>query len=309
MKKNKNKSYKRKYTKKLKKSKKYKGGSKKEDERYCKYISVYGILLGCKGIENLYYVQNDSVNSFSIPNKPFVLVTHHGDSSIPNSCLDKANEILNSPNLIHWFSQNLTKLDNSKLTPIPLGINYQSLYLQEEGNLWWGEGGIETPVDQEKMLDTFNKIPFDKREIKIYTNFSHSLRENFIHNSKNKKADRVLALEQIPKDLIVIEEHKAKRKKSWENIGKYAFAASPLGAGLDCHRTWEILALGAIPIVKTSSLDVLYDDLPVLIVQEWSDINLNLLKDTIDKFKDKNFNMDKITSKYWLDKIKEKCPV
>jgi hypothetical protein len=231
-------------------------------------------------------------------------VTHHGDATVPNDALEKSNKILQSPNLVHWFSQNLTKLDNNKLTAIPIGINYHSLYLQEEYNLWWGEGRIETPVEQEKYIDTLNKIPFDKRELKVYTNFSHQL-----HNNKNTKTDRVLALEQIPKELIVIEEQRVKRKKTWENMVKYTFAASPLGNGLDCHRTWEILALGGIPIVKTSSLDILYDDLPVLIVKEWSDINLNLLKTTLNDFKKKTFNMDKITTKYWLDKIKEKVPL
>jgi hypothetical protein len=32
----------------------------------------------------------------------------------------------------------------------------------------------------------------------------------------------------------------------------YAFVASPYGGGPDCHRTWEALILGCIPIVKSS---------------------------------------------------------
>ena len=42
------------------------------------------------------------------------------------------------------------------------------------------------------------------------------------------------------------------------------------GNGLDCHRTWEMLFYGMIPIVKTSSLDVLYRNLSVVVVSEWS---------------------------------------
>lgn len=285
-----------------------KGGEQnnKKDERYCKYISTYGILRSCEGIPNLHYMKTDvgAVNNFQVPSTPFVLVTHHGDPTIPDSCINKSNEILNSPNLVHWFSQNLTKHDNPKLTPIPIGINYHSLYLQEEPNLWWGEGGVETPVEQEKYLETLEKKPFYERELKVYTNFSHRKH----NNNKLNKSDRVAALEQIPKDLIVIEESGIKRKKTWENMVKYAFTASPLGKGLDCHRTWEILASGGIPIVKKSTNDPLYKDLPVLIVNAWSDINKNLLKDTINKFKNTKFNMDKITNKYWVDLIKEKCP-
>lgn len=294
------------------KYKKIKGGNendKKEDERYCKYVSVYGILRSCKEMKNLIYLLlEDGIKNFQIPTTPFVLVTHHGDATIPDLSIDKSNEILNSPNLIHWFSQNLTKHDNPKLTPIPIGINYHSLYLQEAPNLWWGKGGVETPVEQEKFLETLEKKPFDQRELKVYTNFKHQQHTAKLHNGKQTKSDRVLALEQIPKDLIVIEESGVKRNKTWENMVKYAFTASPLGNGLDCHRTWEILASGGIPIVKKSTNDPLYKDLPVLIVDEWSDINENLLKDTINKFKNTKFNMDKVTNKYWVDLIKEKCP-
>lgn len=295
--------------KRTRKNKKQKGGEndKKEDERYCKYVSVYGILRSCKEMKNLYYLLlEDSINNFQIPSTPFVLVTHHGDATIPDSYINKSNEILNSPNLIHWFSQNLTKHDNPKLTPIPIGINYHSLYLQEAQNLWWGEGGVETPIEQEKYLESINDKPFYERELKVYINFIHEKREGKIHNSKSNKSDRVLALEQIPKDLIVIEENRVKRRITWGNMVKYVFSLSPLGNGLDCHRTWEILALGSIPIVKKSTNDPLYKDLPVLIVDEWSDINENLLKDTINKFKNTKFNMDKTTNKYWVDLIREK---
>ena len=65
--------------------------------------------------------------------------------------------------------------------------------------------------------------------------------------------------------------------------------------------------LGCIPIVRTSALDHLYEDLPILIVKEWSDINEELLEKVINDFKEKHekgkFNYDKILLKYWVDKI------
>ena len=35
-------------------------------------------------------------------------------------------------------------------------------------------------------------------------------------------------------------------------LSSYKFALSPEGNGIDCHRTWECLYLGVIPIVKKS---------------------------------------------------------
>ena len=78
---------------------------------------------------------------------------------------------------------------------------------------------------------------------------------------------------------------KIERYQSWMKQIGYAFVASPHGNGLDCHRTWEALCLGCIPIVKTSPLDDLYEGLPVLIVGEWRDICENLLLETIENFK------------------------
>ena len=97
---------------------------------------------------------------------------------------------------------------------------------------------------------------------------------------------------------------KIERYQSWMKQIGYAFVASPHGNGLDCHRTWEALCLGCIPIVKTSPLDDLYEGLPVLIVGEWRDICENLLLETIENFKNIDFNYEKLTLNYWMDKIK-----
>jgi hypothetical protein len=74
---------------------------------------------------------------------------------------------------------------------------------------------------------------------------------------------------------------------SFTNQIKYAFVISPHGNGLDCHRTWEALCLGCIVIVKKSPIDTLYTDLPVLIIDNWSDFG-----GPKDEFL-RNFNMFK----------------
>ena len=79
---------------------------------------------------------------------------------------------------------------------------------------------------------------------------------------------------------------------------------SPHGNGLDCHRTWEALCLGCIPIVKKSGIcEDLFYKLPVLIVDNWKDVKVELLKRTIDKFRNTTFNYEKLTLKYWMDNI------
>jgi hypothetical protein len=55
-------------------------------------------------------------------------------------------------------------------------------------------------------------------------------------------------------------------------LERYAFVASPPGNGVDCHRTWEALYLGVIPIVKRSAFYDSFPGLPALAVGEWEEI-------------------------------------
>ena len=79
------------------------------------------------------------------------------------------------------------------------------------------------------------------------------------------------------------------------------YILSPHGNGLDCHRTWESLIFKTIPIVKTSTLDDLYKDLPVIIVNKWNDIDFEKLL----TFKTEDFK-DICTIEYWRKKIYKK---
>jgi hypothetical protein len=116
--------------------------------------------------------------------------------------------------------------------------------------------------------------------------------------------DRREALRDVPRALVYYEPVHVTREQSWITQTQYAFVLSPHGGGLDCHRTWEALALGCIPIVKTSPLDPLYDGLPVVIVKEWSAVTPSLLTAVVSAFQTQTFDYNKLTLAYWVDKIK-----
>jgi hypothetical protein len=73
------------------------------------------------------------------------------------------------------------------------------------------------------------------------------------------------------------------RDIAWAEMAKCKFVVSPHGHGLDCHRTWEAMCLGCVPIVKSSPLDEFYKRLPVLIVPEWSALTLEVMRAFADK--------------------------
>jgi hypothetical protein len=196
--------------------------------------------------------------------------------------------------IIHWFSQNCIAV-HPKLTQMPIGLDYHTM---SNNHPKWGPK--LKPVEQENVLNEIisspNIKPFWEREIKCYSNFHFCMTTRFGY-------DRQDAFKNIPKDLVYYEPVHLLRQDSWNNQIKYAFVISPHGGGLDCHRTWEALVLGCIPIVKTSGLDSLYRDLPVLIVKDWSDVTDSLLQSTVRDFRDRVFNYDRLLLSYWVKLI------
>lgn len=268
-----------------------------------RYIYNYPNIETIKNIKNpVIYVCGSSILHFintllPLINKPFILVSGDCDETMPYDILNKniLNILLNDNRLIHWFSQNMV-LNHNKITKMPIGLDYHTLTLRP---IW---GPIDSCEQQELILiSVISKSKFFwEREIKCYGNF---------HFTMNTKLgyDRKDAYNKINKNLIYYEPSQVKRIITWNNQINYSFVICPHGGGLDCHRNWEALILGCIPIVKTSKIDDLYKDLPVLIVNDWSDINENLLSKTIDNFKikynNKEFNMEKLKLKYWVDLI------
>ena len=134
--------------------------------------------------------------------------------------------------------------------------------------------------------------PFYERNNKIFVNFT-------IHNDRFHQ--RKKAFQEIPTELMDIQMDFQPRTHIWDKISESTFVLSPSGMGMDCHRTWEALVLGSIPIVCDSPFTQLFEDLPVLIVKKWSDINEELLDKTIVEFRKRKFYYDKLHLKYWTD--------
>lgn len=57
-----------------------------------------------------------------------------------------------------------------------------------------------------------------------------------------------------------------------ELMNNSLFVACPRGNGLDTHRFWEAIYLGAIPLIKRDEALPIHADWPSLIVDSWSDV-------------------------------------
>jgi hypothetical protein len=235
----------------------------------------------------------------TIPHR-FVLVTGDSDESIPDTVFSTHEEFLRcieSDKILHWFTQNCTG-SHPKLTAIPIGLDYHTL---AAGAMGWGPQ--QPPTEQEReLLQVRSAAPLlSERKLLCYATFHFNKQVG-----RRYTYDREDAIQGIPKDLVVYEPKEIPRLDTWKHQAEHAFVVSPHGNGLDCHRTWEALSLGCIPIVKKSPVDAIYEGLPVLIVGEWTDVTQELLSETLEKFKGQAPDYKQLTLDYWMDKIRSK---
>jgi hypothetical protein len=54
-------------------------------------------------------------------------------------------------------------------------------------------------------------------------------------------------------------------------------------------------------VKRSGPFDVIYEDLPVLVVDRWEHVTLELLEETRAKWKDKEFPaLEKLSWRYWI---------
>lgn len=223
------------------------------------------------------FVQTDQIDNFvqNLHPKieyPYFLFTHNADPSAPG----KYTALLNDPKILGWFGQNP---DHDHIIPLGIGIANK---LFEHGN--------EDLIRYISLLD-------QPKDIMLYVNFS----------IKSNPKERQSALDAFINKPYCTYSPMGNYVSNFLNLKRSKFVVSPEGIGLDCHRTWEALIMGAIPIVKTSKLDPIFENLPVLIVNEWTDVNEELLNYTLEKYRDVDFqNIPQLTLNYWLNYIHEK---
>ena len=239
---------------------------------------------------NLVYVSLDSLDYFKRKilkriNNNFILIT--GDSDLSPSA---HKDLLNNKYLLHWFAQNCD-IKHLKISTIPIGLDYHTIATYSH----WGSRRL-SPKEQEKELIEIRETTVNK-ELKIFTNF---------HLNINSPVRERLYKELRGSNLFFFQEKPLSRIDTWNIQRKYNFVFSPAGVGMDCHRTWEALILGCIPIVETSFLDDFYSDFPIVIIKAPIEITKDNMIIWSDKYKNSfDYNLElKLKNDYWIEKIK-----
>ncbi len=204
---------------------------------------------------------------------PYILITHNGDYPAPQSF----GHYLDSPKIIAWFAQNIENFSHPKLHPIPIGI----------ANPCYGHGNIELVKKAQEEAKTTPKTRL------LYMNFSRWTHE----------AEREPLYQEFKDALFCTYSPLVDFTKYLPALAESKFTLSPRGNGLDTHRTWEALLMGTIPIVRTSLLDPLFEDLPVIIVKNWTEVTEQFLNEKWEEMRKRNYKLEKIYARYWLNLI------
>lgn len=232
------------------------------------------------------FVEYDLLGTFGQKYLPeiqhhFILMTPNCESGTDNPQPGRYASFLNSEKIAAWFVQNIDRAPSEKLIPIPIGF----------ANQVWPHGQIS-------VLDPIasNAPPpgSDERDLLLYINFrvdtNRHTRDPCLRYFRTLSCATIQHPSQSFKDYL-------------QDFTRSVFTVSPPGNGQDCHRTWEALIMGCYPIVLSSSLNPLYEGLPIVIIKNWDEITEEFLQKKREEFKSKSWNFEKLYAPYWFQKV------
>ena len=243
------------------------------------------------------YLCTDALQSFAdsvLPQlqHPFTLVSGDSDLAVSHDSLgDCFNTLLASPLLQAWFAQNRDSR-HSKLNSLPIGLDYHSAWANPR--LWWGLQSLLPSQQEAHLFELRRQAPcWPDRTPQAYCNWLVS----------GDRGDRAQCRQQVEEKACFFQQQPISRQQTWQEQSRYGYVLSPSGVGLDCHRTWEAMALGCVPIVKRHHFTDLFRELPALVVEDWSQVTSDFLQEQQEEMVKQRFNFEVLTLAYWRQRI------
>lgn len=205
---------------------------------------------------------------------PVVLVTTFSDPAIKPMAVDEMFQP-GSP-IRHWFGIQ-AHTTHPQLTAMPMGVEGHMVPILAAG--------------ERRAV----------RDIPLYLNFRTQ------HAFQRAEVIRPVLWQRLaPQDSWVTADawDDTSPAKYVSQLGRSQFVLSPPGFAWDCYRTYEAIAMGAIPIVQrrrpvTDHLEAL----PALLVDDWSEVTRERLQREWDARAPKDCTT--LTMAYWRERITE----
>lgn len=197
---------------------------------------------------------------------PCVLLTVFSDRHVKAHATEG---LLEGTAIRHWFAVQC-ETRHPKLTAMPIGID-----------------GRKLPT-----LERAVSRPIGDRDVRLYANF------------QARNAEREALLEHcLTQPWIETQPWNRTNEEYFAWLGRSVFVLSPPGQGWDCYRTYEAIAMGAIPIVRRQvPLSNVVNGLPVVLVDDWREVTPERLAFEYQRLRG-TWNLERMTVPYWADRI------
>ena len=211
---------------------------------------------------------------------PIVMVGHFYDPSIKAMAVDTLLRP-GSP-VQHWFGVQ-ADVAHPKLTVMPLGVEPAMVPVLQAAEI-----RAEKDIDLYLNFQTVRVFHFP-------TGGSHSM----VDAPRTQLWQHFAGRDWVTADPF----NEADPAHYARQLGRAKFVLSPPRWGWDCYRTYEAIAMGAIPIVqrKRPTTDHL-EALPVLLVDHWSEVTRARLQREWDQRREHDLSL--LTMSYWQRRIR-----
>ena len=229
---------------------------------------------------DIIFVKTDYLNEFFSTIHPhikarYIIITHNSDYAAPRSF----TRFLDDDKIIAWFGQNPSNKYHPKFIGIPIGLANQCWDHGNIENFKKAAGGTGVPRYNKRFLLGINFRPATNYDIRRPV-FEMFINKPFCTDIRHHNHLNYLQLTAETK-----------------------FILCPEGNGLDCHRTWEALYMGAIPILTHSNMDPVLEGLPILIIDDWNQLTQEFLEQKYEEIFQQSFHWKKMYFTYWKSLI------
>lgn len=159
----------------------------------------------------------------------FVLITEPWHLLYPDWVDQVAGRIVNHPKLLHWFSTNVGNYtggyqDHPKVSPFPLGLK------PNMSGAKWGTYRAPIPAFREVFLETLqNPTMLDNKTTGVFVGY---------HRKTNERRNTIPSGPDLD------------YKTYLRSLAQSLYVLSPDGDHPDCHRHYEAIGMGSIPITE-----------------------------------------------------------
>ena len=268
--------------------------------------------------ENIVYCATHDVNQFFRScqiNKPFILITHNSDGYITDNPRyvnmiephHHGDVSLMPQNLHKWFGC-MVEYQNEKIVSIPIGVPNE---MHSHNNIYKGSKFTEIMINisnqkNDKYSDKLLFVNF-----RISNNYSERIAAYKAVEGKEfcTFSEKLFTEEQLSHHTEVSPPIYTEPYEFFANeISKHKFVLCPIGNGLESHRLWETLYIGSIPITRRNINYSFYEDkLPILMVDDWSEITEDFLiqkySEITNKLENGFYNLEMLNFSYWKNLI------